>query len=184
MAKFLMNALNRFADLAFCITRLIVGLMFDCHGRQKILGFPPGGHGMPTETLGIIGAWIELVGGSMIALGFLTRIAAFIASGEMAVGYFMRMHPVVSSRFKILASQRCSIAGSSSSLCFMARGAGVSTHCFPRVDQLRHRPPLRLGRTISRPMKTHSFCILSRQHLTIPQSSPRSHVQFTDVSHG
>ena len=86
-----MNALNRFADPVFCIARLIVGLMFACHGGQKILGFPPGGHGMPTETLMIAGAWIELVGGFMIAFGLLTRLAAFISSGEMAAAYFM-MH--------------------------------------------------------------------------------------------
>jgi putative oxidoreductase len=88
-----MNSLNRFADPVFCITRLIVGLMFASHGGQKILGFPPGGHGMPTETLGIVGAWIELAAGFMIAFGFLTRLAAFIASGEMAVGYFLAHAP-------------------------------------------------------------------------------------------
>ena len=44
---------------------------------------------MPGEMLGIVGAWIELVCGLLIAVGFLTRIAAFIASGEMAVAYFM-----------------------------------------------------------------------------------------------
>src|SRR5437763_10272720 len=88
-----MNVLNRFADPVFCIARLIIGLMFACHGGQKILGFPPGGHGMPAETLGIVGAWIELVGGFLIAFGFLTRLAAFIASGEMAVGYFMAHAP-------------------------------------------------------------------------------------------
>jgi putative oxidoreductase len=32
---------------------------------------------------------IELVGGALVALGLFTRPAAFIASGEMAVGYFM-----------------------------------------------------------------------------------------------
>lgn len=41
----------------------------------------------------IFGAWVELAGGFMIALGFLTRFAAFIASGEMAVGYFMAHAP-------------------------------------------------------------------------------------------
>jgi putative oxidoreductase len=84
-----MNSLNRFADPVFCITRLIVGLMFACHGGQKILGFPPGGHGAPTDALGLLGAWVELAGGFLIAFGLLTRIAAFIASGEMAVAYFM-----------------------------------------------------------------------------------------------
>lgn len=84
-----MNALNRFADPVYCVTRLIVGLLFASHGGQKILGFPPGGHGMPTDTMGVLGAWIELICGLLIAVGFLTRLAAFIASGEMAVAYFM-----------------------------------------------------------------------------------------------
>lgn len=35
-----------------------------------------------------IAAIIELIGGLMIAIGLLTRIAAFISSGEMAVAYF------------------------------------------------------------------------------------------------
>ena len=37
----------------------------------------------------LIGGIIELVGGLMIAVGFLTRLAAFISAGEMAVAYFM-----------------------------------------------------------------------------------------------
>ena len=83
-----MNSLNRFADPIYCIFRLVIGLLFACHGGQKILSFPPGGHGMPTDTLSWIGATIELVGGFLIAFGFLTRLAAFIAAGEMAVAYF------------------------------------------------------------------------------------------------
>ena len=39
----------------------------------------------------VVGGWIQLVGGVLIALGLLTRVTAFIASGEMAVAYFM-MH--------------------------------------------------------------------------------------------
>jgi putative oxidoreductase len=84
-----MNFLNRYADTIYCIMRLIVGLMFACHGGQKLLGFPPGGHGAPTDMMGLVGAWIELAGGFMIAFGLLTRIAAFLAAGEMAVAYFM-----------------------------------------------------------------------------------------------
>lgn len=41
------------------------------------------------DALGMVGAWIELAGGFLIAFGLLTRIAAFISSGEMAVAYFM-----------------------------------------------------------------------------------------------
>ena len=84
-----MNALSRYTDPVYCIMRLIVGLLFACHGGQKILGFPPVQKAMQLDTLGTLGAWIELVGGFLIAFGLLTRVAAFIASGMMAVAYFM-----------------------------------------------------------------------------------------------
>jgi putative oxidoreductase len=83
-----MNSLSRFAGPVYCIMRLIVGLLFACHGGQKLLGFPPGGHGAG-EGIFYVGAWLELVLGFLIAFGLFTRIAAFIASGEMAVAYFM-----------------------------------------------------------------------------------------------
>jgi putative oxidoreductase len=82
-----MNSLNRFADPVYCIVRFIIGLTYACHGGQKLFGFPGGGHG--TSGLYLIAGTIELVCGLLIAFGLLTRIAAFLASGEMAVGYFM-----------------------------------------------------------------------------------------------
>jgi putative oxidoreductase len=69
--------------------RIIVGLLFACHGGQKLLGFPPGGHGAPHDVMGLTAAWLELVCGFLVAFGLLTRVAAFLASGEMAVAYFM-----------------------------------------------------------------------------------------------
>jgi len=83
-----MNSLSRYSGVVFGLLRLIVGLLFACHGGQKILGVPPGGHGADS-TLMVVGGWIELVAGLLIAVGLFTRIAAFIASGEMAVAYFM-----------------------------------------------------------------------------------------------
>src|SRR5688500_13867679 len=83
-----MNSLSRFADPAYCVMRLIVGLLFACHGGQKILGFPPAARAMQLDTLGMIGGYIELIGGFLIAFGLLTRFAAFISSGMMAVAYF------------------------------------------------------------------------------------------------
>jgi putative oxidoreductase len=87
-----MKSLNRFVDPVYCIARLIVGLMFACHGGQKILGFPSPAHAGALDTLGLIGAWIELAGGFLIAFGLITRIAAFFSAGEMAVAYFMVHH--------------------------------------------------------------------------------------------
>jgi len=73
--------------------RLIVGLMFFCHGAQKLFGWfaPPGQHEGPLPPLMVVGGWIEIVAGVLIAVGLFTRLAAFIASGEMAVAFFM-MH--------------------------------------------------------------------------------------------
>lgn len=41
----------------------------------------------------IAAGWIELLAGLLIALGLFAGIAAFIASGEMAVAYFMAHAP-------------------------------------------------------------------------------------------
>ena len=86
-----MNSLNRFADPVYCILRLFVGLLFACHGAQKVLGwFPkPGQAASPPDMLMTVGGWIELICGLLIAIGLLTRVSAFLASGMMAVAYFM-----------------------------------------------------------------------------------------------
>src|SRR5262245_16729441 len=85
-----MNALNRFADPFYCIMRFVVGLMFACHGLDKIFGaFTPKSEALP--TLMVVGGWVEIVCGFLIAFGLLTQVAAFVASGEMAVAFFMML---------------------------------------------------------------------------------------------
>src|SRR6266446_9211000 len=87
-----MNSLNRFADPFYCIMRLVVGLMFACHGLDKIFGtFSPNAEALPPLTA--FGGWVEIVCGFLVAFGLLTRLAAFVASGEMAVAFFMMHAP-------------------------------------------------------------------------------------------
>lgn len=77
--------------------RIVVGLLFVCHGAQKVFGWFGGVDGKGTAALlsslfGVAGA-IELITGLLIVIGFLAGYAAFIASGEMAAAYFMGHFP-------------------------------------------------------------------------------------------
>jgi len=83
--------LSKFEGVAYAAMRIIVGFFFACHGAQKILGMFGGveGKAVPFELSWIfIGGLVELVAGTLIAVGLLTRVAAFMASGQMAVAYF------------------------------------------------------------------------------------------------
>src|SRR5579864_6331301 len=82
-----MKVLGRFETHIYAIMRIVVGFMFSCHGAQKLFGVL-GGHGLVHEPMMRVAGVIEFVGGILIIVGFLTRFAAFIASGEMAFGYF------------------------------------------------------------------------------------------------
>ncbi|UOQ54668.1 DoxX family protein [Hymenobacter cellulosivorans] len=84
---------SSYASYAYALLRIVVGLLFAMHGSQKLLGFPGDGSGMPLASLMGVAGIIELVGGLLIMLGLFTRPAAFLASGTMAVAYFMAHFP-------------------------------------------------------------------------------------------
>lgn len=83
---------DSFRPVAHAALRIVVGAAFFSHGAQKILGWfgGMGADGGTVELMSRFGAAgiIELVCGLLILVGLLTRLAAFIASGEMAVAYF------------------------------------------------------------------------------------------------
>ena len=87
-----MRFLARYTETIYAILRIVSGLLFACHGAQKLLG-SFGGMPVPATALTTFAGIIELVGGLMIALGLLAGVAAFIASGEMAVAYFKAHAP-------------------------------------------------------------------------------------------
>ena len=84
-------ALARLSPHALAALRIAAGLIFLAHGLVKLFGFPEveGMGRVPLLSFFGLGGVIELVGGALIALGLFTRIAACIASGEMAVAYWM-----------------------------------------------------------------------------------------------
>ena len=81
--------LGKYSELLYGILRIVAGLLFACHGAQKLFGMF-GGSGEPSSLM-IAAGIIELFGGVLIALGLWAGYAAFITSGQMAVAYFM-MH--------------------------------------------------------------------------------------------
>jgi putative oxidoreductase len=81
-----MRFLQSFTEPAFFLLRAAAGLMFGFHGLQKIFGVLSDFHpAFPSQIW--FGGVIELVAGTLIAIGLWTRCAAFVASGEMAVAY-------------------------------------------------------------------------------------------------
>jgi len=77
--------LGRFTELFYAALRIVAGALFACHGAQKLFGV----FGEKATTpLMVAGGIIELVGGTLIAVGLITGFAAFVSSGQMAFAYF------------------------------------------------------------------------------------------------
>jgi putative oxidoreductase len=78
------------------VLRIIAGLLFMCHGGQKLFNCPPAAQPMDIPFFsfpaGIAGI-LEFFGGLFIVLGLFTRPVAFILSGQMAIAYFMAHAP-------------------------------------------------------------------------------------------
>jgi putative oxidoreductase len=94
--------ITRLEPVLLAALRIVAGVLFLAHGLVKLFGFPSGAAPGQQALLSLmgIGAVIELVTGTLITLGLFTRAAAFIAAGEMAVGYWMfhapaSMYPAV-----------------------------------------------------------------------------------------
>lgn len=85
-------------NITLSLLRVAAGLMFMQHGVQKLFGAL-----LPAErtwdgapaifSMMWFAGVIEVGAGALIAIGLFTRVAAFIASGQMAVAYFMVHNP-------------------------------------------------------------------------------------------
>jgi putative oxidoreductase len=116
------RVLGRFSPQLYALMRIVAGLLFACHGAQKLFGLFGGHRVMLMSQMGLAGV-IEFFGGWLIAVGFLTGTIAFIASGEMATAYFQAHVPRGPLPIKNggeLASLYCFVF-----LYIASRGAGV-----------------------------------------------------------
>lgn len=89
---------HRFAAPTWSLFRIVVGLLFLCHGLASVFGVLGGnrGSGHAIEP----GTWphwyaglIQLVCGVLVLVGLATRPAAVLASGSMAYAYFVVHQP-------------------------------------------------------------------------------------------
>lgn len=83
-----MKFLDNCTEYTYAAFRVVAGALFLFHGTQKLFNFPiefP----YSLNAMSTSAAVIELVTGFLIMVGFYSRYAAFIASGTMAVAYWM-----------------------------------------------------------------------------------------------
>jgi len=94
--------LSRWSPQILSALRIIAALLFISHGSAKLLGFPQveALAGVQIGSIYGIAGIIEIVTGVLLVIGLFSRLAAFIASGEMAVAYFhshapQNFHPIL-----------------------------------------------------------------------------------------
>jgi putative oxidoreductase len=108
------------------VLRVIVGLLFLEHGLMKLFAWPPSEmFAKPVEIMSLMGVAgvLEVVGGLLITVGLLTRITAFVLSGQMAAAYFMAH--ASQSVFPVLNGGEAAVLYCFVFLYFAVAGAGV-----------------------------------------------------------
>ncbi|MFI1988911.1 DoxX family protein [Actinoplanes sp. NPDC020271] len=88
----------RVTRIVWPLFRIVIGLLFTCHGLSSLFGFFGGkggtGESVPVGTWpGWYAALIQLVCGLLVLVGLFTRPAAILASGSMAYAYFVVHQP-------------------------------------------------------------------------------------------
>ena len=85
--------LSRWQPQLLAILRIVVGLLFLEHGLSKFFAFPVPFQVHPLPPLLMAAGVVEQTAGVLVTIGLFTRLAAFLASGEMAIGYWMMHFP-------------------------------------------------------------------------------------------
>ncbi len=93
-----LSPLSRLASLAPLAVRLIVGIIMFAHGLQKLTEVGPGnfggqvlaGLGVPLPVfMGYVVTLVELVGGLLLIVGFLSRLAALLLTIDLVIAILL-----------------------------------------------------------------------------------------------
>jgi putative oxidoreductase len=84
--------LGPYSGVVYSIMRIVLAFLYLSHGLKWLFG-AFGGRPVPLTPLLTTAGIIETIGGTLMLIGFLTPFWAFIASGEMAVAYFVAHVP-------------------------------------------------------------------------------------------
>ena len=88
-----MDTLNAWQPRFLSVLRIVSALIFLFHGTQKLIGIPATDRVVELFSLPWFAGAIEIVCGIALLIGFLTRPAAFLASGTMAFAYWLAHAP-------------------------------------------------------------------------------------------
>ena len=83
------NFLAAYRPQLLSLLRIVTGLLLFHYGLAKILKFPVVPMFANLPPLIQVAGYLELILGALLLIGLLSRLAAFILSGEMACAYFM-----------------------------------------------------------------------------------------------
>ena len=126
---------SRFDEPTYALLRFAAGVLFACHGAQKLFGALGGRQVEEIASLHGVAGIVERVGGSLIALGLFASWAGLLASGQMFIAYFMAHAP--EGAVPIQNGGELALLYAFVFLVVAAHGAGAWS-----IDALMHRPRL------------------------------------------
>ncbi|MFT5259711.1 MAG: putative oxidoreductase [Saprospiraceae bacterium] len=118
-----MHFLNKYESQSYALMRIVTGFLFLWHGTQKFLDFPKAGPEL--NAMMTVGGGVELIGGLLLMVGLLTRQAAFICSGTMAVAYWVFHVPGSNPLLPMLNGGELAIMFCFVFLFISCKGAGI-----------------------------------------------------------
>jgi putative oxidoreductase len=87
----MLKQLSAYQSQALALLRVVAALLFVHSGMVLLFNIPASIYPPPPPEMAttlLVAGWLELVGGLLVLVGLLTRPAAFVLSGLMAVAYW------------------------------------------------------------------------------------------------